>query len=248
MRTGFKFSVLFLFLTLACAPAKSAGPRAVDLTVVYKGETYSFSQAAEEGRQSSFSGQVQNEGGTARSLVLNSTLTGEGSGNFRLQYLLELGAPQGRGKPPVQLQADLIIPPNRKELTAEGADWKVYLKVRDRAVTTKQEPAAKDCRITANAILAGLDLPLKLVVSPGTQASYITHIEKDGTQYNYSITLLAGQPDSSGEFTLQYQLNLRTPGSDLVKTSGETRLKPATRLKTIAKGNNWQLAVRASKL
>ena len=246
MKNGCLFlSALLLFLT--CAPVKSAGTHTVELTVVYKGETYSFSQAAEEGRESAFSGQVQNEGGTARSLILNSQLTGEGSGDFRLQYTLELGAIGGNGKPPVRLQADLVMASNRKELVAEGSDWKVYLKIKARAVKNEKKYSALDSQITANASAAGLAIPLRLLISPGTQASYSAAIEKKGTQYSYMFALSAGQPENSGEFALHYQLNLRTPDGELVNTSGETRLKPGARLKTAAKGGNWQLGLRASK-
>ncbi|MBU2574141.1 MAG: hypothetical protein KKH28_08715 [Elusimicrobia bacterium] len=176
MKNRLPFLLAFLLIP-ACAPAQSAGTHTVALTVVYKGDTYSFSQAAEEGRQSSFSGQVSNAGGTARALIFNSTLTGEGNGTFRLQYTLEVGAEGGNGKPPVQLQADVLMLPNRKLLAAEGGDWKVYLKIKARAVKNESRRSAKDCRITANAVLAGLDIPLRLVVSPGTQASYVAYLD-----------------------------------------------------------------------
>ena len=85
------------------------------------------------------------------------------------------------------------------------------------------------------------------MVSPGTQSSYVASIEKNGKLYSYVLNLLAGQPDKTGEFTLQYQFNLRTPASELVKSSGEIRLKPGARLKTAAKGEGWHLEVRAAK-
>ena len=236
-----------IMMTLAWAPAYCADTHTVDLSVVYKGDTYSFAQAAEEGSQSTFSGQVSNGNGTERSLIFNSMIRREGDGNFRLQYQVELGGPGGKGKPPVQLQADFMLPPNRRVLAAQGGDWKVYLKIKARAVKNVNTPSAKDSRITANAVLTGMPLPLSLIVSPGTQSSYVATIEKNGMPYNYVLNLLAGQPDRAGEFTLQYQLNFKGTGTDAVQTSGETRLKPGSRLKTAAKGDNWQLEVRAAK-
>jgi hypothetical protein len=238
---------LALVLLPACTPVKAAGTRNVALTMVYKGETYSFTQAAEEGRQSTFSGQVRGRNGTARNLIFNSMLSREGSGDYRLQYQAELGAAEDKGRSPVQLQADIVIPPNHGILAAEGADWKVYLKIRAQAVKDTRKRAATDAKVTADASIQGLDLPLRLMISPGTQASYIAELEKDGIPYTYSLSLLSGRPDASGRTTLQYALTLKTPGRDVLKTSGETGLKPGGRPKTAAAGNGWKLELRVSK-
>lgn len=234
-------------LLLSCGAAQAAGTRNVELTVIYKGGTYSFTQAAEEGRQDSFSGQVQGEGGAARALIFNSLLAREGSGDYRLQYQVELGDERPGGRPPVQLQADIVLPPNRKELSAEGADWKVYIKVKAQAVKNESKRTASDCRVTANAKIYGLDIPLKLMISPGTQASYAASLQKNGAPCSYSLSLLAGKPDAAGRFTVQYALQLRTPGRDLVKAEGEAALKPGARLKKTAAGNAWKLELGASK-
>jgi hypothetical protein len=231
----------------ALTPAKAAGTRNVELTMIYKGETYSFTQAEEEGRQSTFSGRVQNEGGTARSLSFNSLLTMEGSGEYRLQYMAELGAAQDNGKSPVQLQADIVIPPNRDILAAEGADWKVHIKIKAQAVKNGNKRVATGSRVTADASISGLDMPLRLMISPGTQASYTAVLEKEGTPYVYSLSLLSGSPDAAGRFSVQYQLTLRTPGREVLGTAGETVLKPGARPKTAATGNGWKLELKAAR-
>jgi hypothetical protein len=247
MKKGLCSLIFAVFFTLGRGAAHAAGTRNVELTIIYKGETYSFTQAAEEGRPGAFSGEVQNARGGARALIFNSTLAREGSGDYRLQYQAELGDEKPGGRPPVQVQADIVLPPNRKELTAEGADWKLYLKIKAQAVKDEGRRTAADAQVTANAKVYGLELPLRLMISPGTQATYVAALDKDGTPYAYSLSLLAGRPDAAGRFTLQYALQLKTPGREVVKASGETTLKPGAKLKTAAAGNAWKLELRASK-
>jgi hypothetical protein len=243
---GKRLWVLAAALLLPAA-ARAAATRNVELTVVYKGAEYSFTQAAEEGRQNGFSGQVQNAAGGERALIFNSLLAREGSGDYRLQYHVELGDEKPGGRPPVQVQADIVVPPNRKELAAEGADWKVYLKVKAQAVKDEGLRTSADSQVTANARVRGLDLPLRLLIAPGTQATYVASLDRDGTPYTYSLSLLSGRPDAAGRFAVQYALQLRTPGKTVVKAEGEAQLKPGARLKTAAAGGDWKLELRASR-
>ena len=242
-----KFLISAAAIVLTGASAECAGTRNIELTVIDKGETYSFIQAAEENRPSSFSGQVRNEGGAARTLSFDPLLDREGSGDYRLQYTVELGAAGNNGSAPVQLQGDIILPPNQKKLAAEGAGWKVYLKIRAQAVKNGNARSPADSLITANASIAGLDFPLRLLASPGTQSSYTSAMNRNGTPYSYSLSLASGRPDSAGKFTLRYLLVLRTPGREIVNAGGETELKPGARLKTAAAGKDWKLELRAVK-
>jgi len=238
-----------VILAVLLAAAWGAVPAAAETCLVkmtaVKGKTvYAYSKKNEAGKQDSFAGKVKARGGPARQLVFHSLLSRGQKGLFSLDYQFELSG-AGKGRPPLQFQSRVSLPKGRKILAATAGGWKYYLELAGKSA----RPAdTGDYQLAASYGCGSVNVPVRIVVVPGSQANAIIVEEGAKAVRKFVMTVLPGRQDADGTFTLQYQAELKDDGEVLGTAQGQVRLSAGGPQKTIPSGKNCRLSVKALKL
>lgn len=233
---------VFLAAALAAAPA-GAETYLLKMTAVKGKVSYSYSKKYEAGKQNNFSGKMKTSKGPGREILFHSLLGRGEKGLFSLDYQFELSGGV-KGRPPLQLQSRVSLPKGRKILAATAGGWKYYLELAGKGA----KPAdTGDYQLVAAFGCGGVNFPVKIVVTPGSQANMILVDDGAKTARKFVMTVLPGKPDPDGAFTLQYQAELKDDGEVLGTAQGQVRLLTGGPQKMINSGKNCKLSVRAFK-
>ena len=267
------FLVLFVFIIASLAARAGAQTYFVDITCVYKGDKYFYSQKTVLNKLKTYDGYIKNDAGREREIIFNATLGKRKSeSNFLLQYQFELAELKGGSlsplkkmsgaksffkqskpkqksnpKPPLQLQADIMIPLNKKLLVGHGNDWKVYIKLRRKGNDKKPEGPIGDYQIISEIFYYGKTFPIKLVGKQGSQMSYVGNIFISGALHKFILSIYTSRLSVNNNFNLQYNLRITADDKRAVSARGKTNLFPGAKSKIIAKGKNWKYSLRGLK-
>ncbi|MDO8805042.1 MAG: hypothetical protein Q7R35_11470 [Elusimicrobiota bacterium] len=242
MKILVRLAFFFAAAALWAVPAQ-AETCLLKMTAVKGKLSYSYSKKIEAGKQNSFAGKVKPRKGPARGMVFHSLLSRDGKGLFSLDYQFELSGAV-KGTPPLQLQSRVSLPRGRKILAATAGGWKYYLELAGKGA----RPAdTGDYQLAASFGCGSVNVPVKIVVAPGSQANAIIMDEGAKPVRKFVMTVLPGKPDPDGGFTLQYQAELKDDGELLGTAQGQVKLSAGGPQKTIAAGKNCRLSVKALK-
>ena len=234
---------LAVFSAAALAVPAGAETYLLKMTVVKGKLSYSYSKKYEAGKQNNFAGKLKPRKGPGREILFHSLLGRGENGIFSLDYQFELSG-AAKGRPPLQLQSRVSLPKGRKILAATAGGWKYYLELAGKGA----KPAdTGDYQLIASFGCGGVNFPVKIVVAPGSQANLILADEGARAARKFVMTVLPGRPDPDGNFTLQYQAEIKDDGEPLGTAQGQVRLLTGGPQKTIASGKNCKLSVKAFK-
>jgi len=234
---------LAVFSAAALAVPAGAETYLLKMTAVKGKLSYSYSKKYEAGKQNNFAGKLKPRKGPGREILFHSLLGRGENGIFSLDYQFELSG-AAKGRPPLQLQSRVSLPKGRKILAATAGGWKYYLELAGKGA----KPAdTGDYQLIASFGCGGVNFPVKIVVAPGSQANLILADEGARAARKFVMTVLPGRPDPDGNFTLQYQAEIKDDGEPLGTAQGQVRLLTGGPQKTIASGKNCKLSVKAFK-
>ena len=234
---------LAVFSAAALAVPAGAETYLLKMTAVKGKLSYSYSKKYEAGKQNNFAGKLKPRKGPGREILFHSLLGRGENGIFSLDYQFELSG-AAKGRPPLQLQSRVSLPKGRKILAATAGGWKYYLELAGKS----GKPAdTGDYQLIASFGCGGVNFPVKIVVAPGSQANLILADEGARAARKFVMTVLPGRPDPDGNFTLQYQAEIKDDGEPLGTAQGQVRLLTGGPQKTIASGKNCKLSVKAFK-
>lgn len=269
--TGFyRFFILFVFITVGLAVHANAQAYYVDIICVYEGEKFVYSQKAILNKQSTYAGVITGDNDDNRKIIFNALLVKRGKNKFLLQYQFELAGLKSEDsprvkmknantffkqsrvkrmnnlsqKPPFQLQADIMMPLNKKLLAGYGNGCKFYIKLRQKGNNEKPKGTVGDYQIISEFLYEGNSFPVKVVVNPGTQSNYIAYMNINGTLHKFSLNILPGELSLDDGLNFSYSFFLRVNSKRIVSAKGKVELFPGAKAKVIAKGKNWKYKVR----
>ena len=164
-----------------------------------------------------------------------------------MQYMLELQEP-GSTNSPMQLVSEVALSPDVKTLAARGEGWKLFITASGPSDGKVKRNEDADYLVKADLTAGGRKLPLNMAVTPGAQFTQVI-VKKYGRKwYKYTFSALPSKPAfAGGEFDLQYSFTLEVDGQKTCESSGETKIKPGAKNKSVAAGNGWKLSLGAQK-
>ncbi|MFC1679353.1 hypothetical protein ACFL2T_04000 [Elusimicrobiota bacterium] len=233
-------------------PRKKGRSYNVTLRVKYRGKWYTYDHYTKRGMANSVD-RIRSEDGKSRDLIWNTVVSKHGKDRSRLslQYQLEFGALTKRGKSPIQIQAQVIVPKGREVLLAKGYGWKVLTTVgRASEENDEEEAPAKypggNYVVQARVTHLGKTYYVRKAIEPGTQSNFVGSVRAKKAKERLMIinSLLS---DDQGGISMQYQTEFsQTTRNVIFQVQGETKLQNGVE-KLVKKGRKWELKLKATR-